>query len=290
MSSYTSLIIEHLSSLQKDENNTFKKNAYRKAIQNLKDLHIHSIDDVKNISGIGKSILSKIQYIIDHNSPVTNTQHISFTDIYGIGPVKSTELIQKHNITSIQQLRQNTHLLNNKQIIGLKYYEHLLLRIPYSEMLEHSEFIEKSIKKTDNNAISSIVGSFRRKKPDSGDIDVLIISDKSIKKIVSDMNEYILEILALSDKKFMGICSLGVPRRIDMLITPKNEFPYAQLYFTGSKEHNIMMRKKARQLGYSLNEKNLDPIKENIPKAPIMNNEKDIFDFLKIEYKNPENR
>lgn len=289
MSSYTSLIIQYLSSLQHDETNTFKKNAYRKAILNLQHLYIQSIDDVKNISGIGKSILSKIQFIIDNNSPISNTI-ISFTDIYGIGPVKSNELIQKHNITSIEQLRQNTHLLNNKQIIGLTYYEPLLQRIPYSEMEKHSEFIEKSIKKTDKNAISSIVGSFRRKKPDSGDIDVLIISNKSIKEIVSDMNEYILEILALSDKKFMGICKFDIPRRIDMLITPLHEFPYAQLYFTGSKEHNIMMRKKAKQFGYSLNEKNLDPIKKDIPKAPIMNNEKDIFDFLNIEYKNPEYR
>ena len=109
-----------------------------------------------------------------------------------------------------------------------------------------------------------------------------------MKKFVSDLSSYILETLALSDKKFMGICKNN--RRIDMLITSPEEFPYAQLYFTGSKDHNIIMRTKAKKMGYSLNEKHLMPLNDKIKQAPKMKNEKDIFDFLQMEYKNPENR
>tara|TARA_Y100000389_G_scaffold186336_1_gene206599 strand:+ start:4405 stop:5271 length:867 start_codon:yes stop_codon:yes gene_type:complete len=288
MTSYTPIIIKKLTELylyEKNNNNKFKAIAYNNAIQNLKDIHVHSIDDIKNVKGIGKSIFSKIENIINDNSPVL--ENISFTNIYGIGPAKSNELIQKHKISSIDELRNNTHLLNDKQKIGLKYYDDLLLRIPYKEMEQHANYIYKSIQSSDPSSTSSIVGSFRRKKQDSGDIDVLMITDKSMKEIVSNMSDYILEILALSDKKFMGICKIDkVARRIDMLKTTVEEFPYAQLYFTGSKDHNIIMRKKAKNMGFSLNEKGLIPNKG----VPIMKNEEDIFKFLDIVYKDPEER
>ena len=50
------------------------------------------------------------------------------------------------------------------------------------------------------------------------------------------------------------------------------------------------MRAKALELGYTLNEHSLTPIKDNIPKVPLFETEKSLFDFLKMEYIEPKNR
>ena len=103
---------------------------------------------------------------------------------------------------------------------------------------------------------------------------------------------YLIEILAEGEKKFMGIVRLGrnIARRLDIIITPVEEYPYTILYFTGSDEHNIKMRKKALKMGYSLNEHGIKRMKENVPIVPIIKTEEDIFSFLEITYILPKER
>ena len=72
------------------------------------------------------------------------------------------------------------------------------------------------------------------------------------------------------------------------MVTNKKEYPLAQLYFTGSKEHNIMMRNKAKVKGYRLNEHKLINIENN--EIVDIKNEDDIFKFLDIKYVDPKNR
>ena len=89
-------------------------------------------------------------------------------------------------------------------------------------------------------------------------------------------------------------------RHIDIMDTDIFTFPFAQLYFTGSGEFNSNMRSNALRLGYSLNEYCLSDkkTKKPIDSSIIINkigksnftNEKDIFDFLDMEYIIPEKR
>ena len=131
-------------------------------------------------------------------------------------------------------------------------------------------------------------------KRDSGDIDILVNSDEKVLKDIVESGikkGYILEILACKDIKFMGIVKLSekdVARRIDIMVTNKKEYPLAQLYFTGSKEHNIMMRNKAKEKGYRLNEHKLINIENN--EIVDIKNESDIFKFLDLKYVDPKNR
>ena len=75
------------------------------------------------------------------------------------------------------------------------------------------------------------------------------------------------------------------------MFTPISEVPFALLYFTGSANLNKIMRKRALDMGYSINEHTI--IDKNT-KEPIIdhnfNTEKDIFEFLKMDYLEPENR
>ena len=281
--------------------NKFKVNAYKKVINNLKNVEINTIEDIKEIPGIGKSIKEKIEQVINGNVviniPVNTSAIESFKNIYGIGEVKAKKLVEEDNINTINELKNRLDLLNNKQKIGLTYYEDLKKRIPRKEMIEHDTFIGKLIYEFDSTSQYMIVGSYRREEQTSGDIDVLLTTQKKdfIKNFVKYMKEknYLIEILAEGKKKFMGIVKLGInniARRLDIIITPEDEYPYTILYFTGSKEHNIKMRKKALTMGYSLNEHGMKEMKENIPVVPIIKTEEDIFSFLEITYILPKER
>ena len=160
-------------------------------------------------------------------------------------------------------------------------------------MLLHEEKI-----KSDN---SIIVGSYRRGLESSGDIDVLIkVPDSYTKKeskeyleaLIKKYNTYIVEILALGEKKCMAIVKLNKDskaRRLDLLITPEKEYAYAILYFTGSDSFNVAFRSYALSKGYTLNEHIMKPI-DDANEVPHMETEKNIFDFLSLEYKEPNQR
>jgi DNA polymerase/3'-5' exonuclease PolX len=76
-------------------------------------------------------------------------------------------------------------------------------------------------------------------------------------------------------------------RRLDLLMIPKSEYACAILYFTGSKEFNVAFRSYALEKGYTLNEHRLLATKEGVPAVPAFTTEKDIFDFLGLQYIEP---
>lgn len=294
---YKKVIIEKLTNYMIEEKKHFlKARAYQTVINNINndDIIINSIDDLEKIKGIGKSIKAKIIKIIEEKVDFNENENPidTFQKIYSVGPITAQKLVNEHKITSLDELKKNEKtLLNKKQQIGLKYFDDLKKKIPRSEMINHN----KLIKKTLGNVKHEIVGSYRRGKEESGDIDVIVVSEEInfIENYVKLLIEkgYVIEILAQGSKKFMGICQINnIARRIDILVCDKNEFPFAILYFTGSKEHNLIMRKKALSLGYTLNEHGIKKKNLNANDIPDLYTEKQIFEFLKMEYKDPKER
>lgn len=284
--------------------NTFKANAYKKGINEIELLNDEiTLDNYKNIKNIGKSIRDiieeyiknkKIKKIDDINNDKYFELKKTLNNIHGIGPVKIKALMEK--ISSIEELNENLDLLNEKQKKAFKYLKDLKERIPYSEGILHYNIITKKLKELYTNIEFDMVGSYRRKKKDMGDIDILIKNEDNIElnKIIDKLKEnyYIKEILANGKKKFMGICKIDkLPaRRIDILLTNKEHYYYTLLYFTGSYEHNIKMRKKALELGYSLSEYGLKNIESDKYIETEIKSEKDIFKILNMEYVKPEDR
>ena len=202
-------------------------------------------------------------------------------------------------ITSFDELylEKNKHLLNDKQQIGLKYYNDLLHKIPYAEAKKHYTLIKKVLSKINKTITFEMVGSFRRKNKLVGDIDILIKYNPNFNlndfiKIMTD-NGYIIGDLANGKNKFMGICKLNekLPaRRIDILVTNNDNYYYALLYFTGSYSFNIYMRNVALSQGYSLSEYGFKDNKARSFIDPDINSEEDIFKFLKIPFVEPDKR
>lgn len=317
---YKKIIIDSLDILRKrDQANKaiFSARAYTKVINQLKNYmgNITSYEDIKNIDGIGAKMEEKIKEILETGSLASaerakelyNIDALDiFQNIYGVGPAKASDLV-KAGYASIKDLREavitNPKILNDKQKIGLKYYEELLERITRIEMEEHRDILETLLPDDMSEYDIEIVGSFRREAVDSGDVDVLIRMPpnttanmakcklESYVKMLQGFG-YIKEILALGEHKCMAISKIynGKARRLDLLVTPDEEYAYAMLYFTGSDRFNIAFRAYTLDKGYTLNEHKLTPIRLGVPSIPYMKTEKDIFKFLGLRYIEPSKR
>lgn len=291
---------------EKINGNLFKVKSYDKAI-NIIELQLEEVtlDGLKNIKGIGDRIMEKIKEFIDTgkikqiddiNNDDKYILNKKLTNIYGIGPAKMKELITKLDKFDDLYLEENKKLLNNKQQIGLKYFDDLEKRIPYKEGVKHNEIISNVFKNSYKNIEFDMVGSFRRKNKDMGDIDILIKDDDTINlnELIEELKKsnYIIETLANGKKKFMGICKIdNLPaRRIDILLTNKKHYYFTLLYFTGSYNHNIVMRRIALKKGLSLSEYGFTDIKTNKLLEYDVNSEEDIFKIIDMQYVKPENR
>jgi DNA polymerase/3'-5' exonuclease PolX len=317
MTDFKAKIISELDTLRRisvtEEAGVFKSRVYAAAIKTLSALpYVHTLEDLppsQKGDGIGKEVRIKIQKILEHGSlniPATARATAvaleAFQQIYGVGPKKAQDLI-KTGHTTIQGLRdevaKDTKLLNKNQQIGLRYYEQLLQRIPRAEMDQHATLL-MAAKPTALEGV--IVGSYRRGRPDSGDIDMLLRTSSAsvdaptaLQQFVQTLQAkgYIREVLAHGDHKCMAICVLpstsGKARRLDLLITPPAEFPFAVFYFTGSDTFNVAVRNHALSRGYTLNEHALTQLSSGKQVSGVRT-EQELFKLLKLRWVEPVDR
>lgn len=302
-------LLGQLEKLMVRKGEPMRARAYQKAQQSimLYDKPITDVKQIADLKGVGKTILAKFQEFIDTGKLTAIEKEKSnpllvFTNIYGVGPKKAEDLIKK-GITTIAQLRENQDQLNDKQKLGLQYYEDIEERIPRSEIVTYEKTLTKLFKGLKfHNATMEIVGSYRRGAKDSGDIDI-IMTDKEenpdlLKRFVDKLVEQGILLHKLTDgkTKVLGIAKLPgakVARRVDFLYTPPQEYAFAVLYFTGSKVFNTVMRQRALNMGYTLNEHGIYKLVAGKKGAKVdqeFPDEKSIFDFLNMKYKAPEER
>lgn len=306
-------ILETLKKRDFANNDRWKVRAYVNVINQIKLINtpITSMDDLKNVKGIGEKIKLKLEEIMTtgdltqvHNIDKEVAIVTDLSRVFGIGPVRAKELYEKHGIEKVDDLLDHMDLLNDKQQIGMKYYKDFELRIKRAEMEKHADFIKQAIQKLYPELTVEVMGSYRRGARDSGDIDVLITHkddpenytkyfDDVVKNLV-DLN-YVVDTFAKGNKKFNGVCRLKRHkffRRLDIMYTRKQEWPFALLYFTGDQNFNIILRKMALDKHMSLNEYGLKHTEGEKGKMvdATFESEKDVFEFLGVKYVAPEDR
>ena len=307
-------LLEKLESLMTKKGQHFRGRAYSKAKDSiiLYGKPIHKLDDIKDLPNIGSTMLKKFKEYMDTGTlqvleTAKNDPMLIFTEVYGIGAKKAEELVKTHKVTTIEELRsRQDELLNDKQKIGLKHYEDILKRIPRNEILQYEKELKKIFKKVKNkNSTFQIVGSFRRGKPDSGDIDICVSDPDDDVEVFNRFldalieKKMLIEVLSRGNVKSLGVSRLRrkPARRIDFMFTPRKELSFALLYFTGSKTFNTVMRKRALDLGYSMNEHGLykmEKVGKSLKKGKKLEKyfpeEIDVFNFLGMEFKSPQDR
>lgn len=289
----------------------FKARSYAAAIKAIEALPaLETVADLpapKKGDGLGAEIRKKIAHILEHGSldipaaiRASATALEAFQNIYGVGPKKAQDLIAA-GYTTVAQLRvaaaANPKLLNKNQQVGLRYYDDLLTRIPRAEMDQHAATL-MAAKPAALEGV--IVGSYRRGAANSGDIDMLIRTadatvdaGAALATFVATLKAsgYIREVLAQGPHKCLAISQLPglAARRLDLLVTPPEEFPFAVFYFTGCDTFNVAVRSHALERGFTLNEHALTQVSTGKPVGGIRS-ERDIFAVLKLQWREPHER
>lgn len=308
-------LMDTLSTIMTKQGEPFRARAYQKAQEALMLFpdDITCVEQLKGVAGIGNTISDKLKEYMatgtlrvieqDKTNPLT-----ILSEVYGIGPKKAQELVNL-GITTIDELRQRQEeVLNGQQKIGLLYYNDIQQRIPRREIEEYESIFNEALQYVKTNCAGicqdvkfEIVGSYRRGADTSGDIDVIITSvhNNAYTSFVDKLLNMgiILEVLSKGPSKTLVISRLlgkdRIARRVDFLYTPPNEYPFAVLYFTGSKLFNTAMRQHGLNKGVTFNEHGMHYVVNKKKGEKVKHEfkvEKDIFDYLGLRYKPPTER
>ena len=300
-------VLDQMSTLLSNKGEVFRARAYKKALETIicLDKEIIKIEDIKGMATIGNTIYDNIKEYIENgkleilenekNNPVNK-----LCKVYGIGPKRAQQFVD-NGYVCLDDLRQHPEELTTAMKLGLKYFDEIEEKIPRSEIEIYETKIDGIFKELEEkDGKYEIVGSYRRGKKESGDIDIIITGPTS--KVYEDLlnklieKKMIIEILSRGKIKCLTIGRLdgGIARRLDFMYSPPDEYAFATLYFTGSKIFNTIQRQIALNKGYTLNEHGIQRMSQKQKIGEKLNkefpNEEAIFNFLDMEYVTPQNR
>jgi len=202
-------------------------------------------------------------------------------DIYGISHKQAVDLKKFYNIRNVNTLRAYVrkipHIISKAQYVGVKYHDKIHPHITLQEAKYHVDYIKKHIP----DAIA--VGPFRREEKKIREIT--IITTRNLENSIKKINP--IQILSTEDDVVNIIIKVrNIFRRIELIRVTREEKPFALLYHTGDYVQNVNMHRKAKRMGYDLSSTGLVQKNKNI----LLPTERDIFDFLRISYKEPNER
>lgn len=291
--------------------NRFRVRAYRNAaliIENLSQSAADMVEkgqDLTKLSGIGHDLAEKIENIVkgreikllkdleDKISP----RLIGLMNVSGLGPKKVKKLYDELNIKNIDELAQAAEEKKIRAIpeFSAKTEEHILeevkkikneySRIKLSTADKYALPLVEHLKKDENVNNIEIAGSYRRRQETIGDIDILVTCDNSWGIMDRFVNyDGVQEILARGETRSSVILKSGI--QVDIRVVPQKSYGAALLYFTGSKSHNIAIRKIAKQRGWKVNEYGLFEGEKFIAGET----EEEVYNKLNLSYIAPELR
>ena len=289
--------------------NPFKTNAYFNAAKTLSVTE--NLDDIiktkrlKQIKGIGEALSQKIEeysetgriaYYEELKKEIPPSL-IELTAIPNLGPKKIKILYDELRITNAGELEyacKENRLVTlsgfgektQKKILkGIEFIKMHKGEFLYGDVFGISEVIRDRFKTIVKPEFVEICGSIRRKREVVKNVDILVCGEdrERLSSFFVSMPE-IEEVTLKGDTKIS--CRLITGIEADLRMVSEAEFPFALLYFTGSKEHNIRLRDISKKKGWNLNEYGLfdgdNPI--------YLHSEEEIYRALNLSYIPPELR
>ncbi|SMO58456.1 DNA polymerase (family 10) [Fodinibius sediminis] len=173
---------------------------------------------------------------------------------------------------------------------GLKEKEKADRRILLAEALEISEMMLNELEKQKSILRLEVAGSIRRKKETIGDIDILATADSGEWASIADFftsMESVTKVIARGETKSSVIVEHH-DRQVDLRLIEEDAWGAALLYFTGSKEHNIQLRKIAKDKGFKISEYGMFTVDDDEKVAG--KTEEELYDQLGMQWIPPEMR
>jgi DNA polymerase (family 10) len=271
--------LAELTVLDEGDPQSFRARAYQSAAQSVAaqgtDLGELSAKELLLLQGIGKSTAAKVRELLDTGKVARleelRAKHpasvVALLRIQGVGPKAVHKLRDELGVQSIDDLRQalRTHKVRGLKGFGAKSEDKLatalarleeqgsLDRTPISVALPLAERIVARLLEVPGVTHASYCGSLRRFSETIGDVDIVVASPspEPVMEALVSMS-VVAQVLVRGSAKTSVVTRRGT--QIDLRVVAAHQLGAAQLYFTGSKGHNIKLRQRALARGWTLNE------------------------------------
>ncbi len=265
--------------LEIEEANPFRVRAYRNAAriienmpQELADL-LASGKDLSEFPGIGKDLAGKIATIVEtgtlplldeveRRTPEALSQ---LTHIAGLGPKRVRSLYERLHVQSVDDLARAVEKQQVRELpgFGAKTEESIRLglqrmrgqqqRMKLIDAEQIAEPLQAWLKSVPGVAAVQVAGSYRRRRETVGDLDVLVTCDRQGDVMDRFIHHpEVVQVVARGETR--STVRFGSGLQVDLRVVPQSSFGAALHYFTGSKAHNIAIRKLAVKRQLKINE------------------------------------
>jgi DNA polymerase (family X) len=294
------------------EDNPFRIRAYRNAARvirgharSMADL-VDSGADLAELPGIGADLAGKIATIV-HTGKLPLLEQlrakvprplVAMTRIEGLGPKRAKALYRALKIRSLEDLQRAARSGRIREIKGFGARTEQLIgqraariasaqrRIKLSEAEDIVGPLVKQLQSVDGVRTVEVAGSYRRRRDTVGDLDLLVSASRNASGVMDAFvgHEDVAEVLAKGSTR--GTVRLRNGVQVDLRVVAPASFGAALYYFTGSKAHNIAVRKLAIARGLKLNEYGLFRADRRVGGRA----EQDVFDAVGLPFIPPELR
>jgi len=295
----------------KDEN-PFRIRSYRRAARVIHDMPedaktLVAEGRITEVRGIGKGLAEKIEDIIKTGTTEFYEEirkdafyHLAdLLNIPGIGPKLAVKLNREIGVETVDDLEEAAvkgklnslegmgEKIEEKILKGIEQYRRSTGRFTIADAITYAEAIMKTLKAIKGVSRIDIAGSLRRMRETTGDVDILVIS-KSAGLIMDAFTslDSVADVLAKGDTKSSVLLRSGI--QVDLRILPQASYGSALHYFTGSKDHNVVMRDRGKRMGLKVSEYGVFDTKSE--KRIAGKTEKEVFRAVGLPFIPPELR
>jgi DNA polymerase (family 10) len=304
-------ILNQVADLMEIDEVDFRTKAYRRAAHTVYNLS-EDIEDIKNegrlqeLPGVGEKIAGKIEEIIETGSleylenlkkkfPV---DYDALMAVEGLGPKGIKQLYRELGVKNLDDLEKNAkrHRIRRLKGMGDLTEKKILLNLEFARkstgrnLLGHilplAQQIKAELNGLDYVLRVEVAGSIRRRKETVGDIDILVTTSKPL-----EVMAYFTKMELVGDVVVSGPTKSTVRLKengidVDIRTFEDESFGSALMYFTGSKETNVELRRIAISMGYKLSEYGVF----NGEQLIAGRTEEEVFNNLGMDYIEPELR
>ena len=260
--------------------NPFRIRAYRNGARAIHDLpeSVEQIvgdpgSELTDVEGIGKDLAGKVATLVHTGSlPMLDElleqipqSVLAILRVPGLGPKKAAVLYNDLGVTTLEELREACQSQQVRQVKGfgakteatildgLEIAAEAEKRIYWARADDIAQSILQHLRICDAVQKLEMAGSYRRGKDTVGDLDVLAVAADA-KRVMDCFAAYddLAEVLLRGDTKMSVRLYNGL--QVDLRVVPAESFGAALQYFTGSKDHNVMLRGLAKSRGLKINE------------------------------------
>jgi DNA polymerase (family 10) len=306
--------------LELEEENPFKIRAYTNAAHSIETWggnlrEMAEENRLEEIPGVGKAIAGKItEFVLTGSSKFYDELLAKFPpgilelfSLPGLGAKKIKALYETLEVGSLADLTQACAQGRVAELPGFGKTTQDKLALTIANRAKHvgsfqlgavaaeAEQLQDDLRQHPAAAGVSIAGSYRRRKEIVRDLD-FIVATKAPEEITEFFAGHPLVegVIARGTTKTSVRLRSGI--QADLRVVSASEYPFALGYFTGSKEHNIALRNRALQRGWTLNEYRLAPT-ETVPRKnrpantiPEVRDETQLYRALDLDFVPPELR